>query len=377
VDGHGVVTGEEGLDVDELDEAAEELGVFEAGEALKEGVVEVEAKLGVGGFAAVAEGAIEDAGPVFVGFFGGAADGAMEETFIRDAVEGDKGGRFKALDLGLAAGGLEDDVGEVEEFETRFVFFEGEVLEGLGDGLGVDALDGDVGEELGEAFEEFLVVAVAGVDDPETLGLGDGGDLAELVDSLGVDDFFLLGANFLEGGIAAGGLEGEHVDEELVELIVVDGEALDGQIVNGEEALQALGMMVGEVEEPAAEAFAEFRAREFESLIFVKALAGGGGAEAIGIQDATDEEGPRRKEALGLFGDEHVLEVEPVVLFGGGTGRVREDIGDAIGGTGLAMERDGIEEVGIEEGATVVQESIMGGGIRGAPGRGLLIELEA
>lgn len=161
-----------------------------------------------------------------------------------------------------------------------------------GDGRRVEVGDAAAGADLGEPVDEVPVVGVAAVDDAESGGRGDGRDLAELLDAAGDQDGRVVAGELLQGDVAVGGLEGQPGQDGAQEFVVVAGERLDGEVVGVDEAVEEGGVAGGEAGEPVADALAEGVADGGQGAVLVQRLAGGGGAQAGGVDDAADEEGP-------------------------------------------------------------------------------------
>ena len=98
---------------------------------------------------------------------------------------------------------------------------------------------------------------------------------------------------------------------------------------------------------------AERLAGGLELLVFVERLARGGRSQAGGVHHAADKERPLGQQAVRVLGDEHVFQVDAVCLPCGFVGRVRQHERHALDTARFGLERDRVEEVGVEHIASV------------------------
>ena len=112
------------------------------------------------------------------------------------------------------------------------------------------------------------------------------------------------------------GLKGQVVDEDAEQLLVPDRHSLDRLGVDPHESPQALGVHLGEPGQIGADCLGKFSPRLLQLPVLIEILPGGGGAQAAGVEEAPEEEGPGRQGGYRpCLGEEHLLETRCEVPF--------------------------------------------------------------
>ena len=131
---------------------------------------------------------------------------------------------------------------------------------------------GRAGTRPWKLLDERAVVGVAAVDDADALRGGDGGDLAELLDSPREVDDGVAAGELVQGELAVGGLEGQPGQHQPEDVRVVAREGLHAQMVHGQELREPFALPRGQFGEPLPYAGAQRFPYGFEGLVRVEVL---------------------------------------------------------------------------------------------------------
>ena len=180
------------------------------------------------------------------------------------------------------------------------------------------------------------------------LGGRDRRDLPELVVRQDIPDCRVALEVLAEGDPAERRLERKVVDDELVELVILHRQRLDGEEMDADQVGELLRLLGREPDEILSQSRAESIPHREKFFVIVERLARGGRAKVVDVEDAFDEERPVRNEVLRLLAEKHLLEVDAVPAAAREARRFLQDERDPGDVSRLRPERYGIEEPGAE-----------------------------
>ena len=177
--------------------------------------------------------------------------------------------------------------------------------------------------------------------DSAPLRPGDGRDLLEVLDPVGVGHHPVHRRELGERHRAEGGLPGEQLGDHVEHVVVGGGSGLRGEVVHAEEVVGPRPVGARHPQEPALELLTETRPRLLQRLVVVQGLPGGGEPEAVGVEHGPDEERPVGQHVGHRVTHQHPLRVEPVRPPGGRG--VRQHEGEPPNPRGRVREVDDVQ----------------------------------